>query len=60
VRTASRQTTAVFQPVASWTDGLTRRERWTVAVVRRVASLLPRFNVDYSALRQRLRQRKAL
>ena len=58
VRTASRQTTAVFQPAASWTDGLTRRERWTVAAVRRIASLLPRYNVDYAALRQRLRQRK--
>jgi len=58
VRTASRKTTTVFQPASSWKDGLTRREQWTVAAVRRIASLLPRFNVDYAALRQRLRQRK--
>ena len=58
VRTASRQTTAVFPPATSWTDGLTRREQWTVAAVRGIASMLPRFNVDYPALRQRLRQRK--
>ncbi len=58
VRTASRKTTTVFQPASWWKDGLTRREQWTVAAVRRIASLLPRFNVDYAALRQRLRQRK--
>jgi hypothetical protein len=58
VRTASRQTTAVFRQVTSWKDGLTRREQWTVAAVRGIAALLPRFNVNYAALRQRLRQRK--
>ncbi len=58
VRTASRQTTAVFQPATSWRDGLTRREQWTVAAVSGIASLLPRFNVNYAELRQRLRQRK--
>ena len=57
VRTASRQTTAVFQQVTSWRDGLTRREQWIVATVRGIASLLPRFNVNYAAFRQRLRQR---
>ncbi|MFQ5565919.1 MAG: sulfotransferase, partial [Paracoccaceae bacterium] len=58
VRTASRQTTAVFQQSASWKDGLTRRERWTVAAVHAIASWLPGFNVHYPALRRRLRRRK--
>ncbi len=58
VRTASRQSTAVFQPATSWKDGLTRREQWTVVAVRGIASVLPSFNVDYAALRRRLRQRK--
>jgi len=59
VRTSSRQTTVVFQQAISWKDGLTRRERWVVAAVRAIASLLPRFNVNYAALLQRLRQRKS-
>jgi hypothetical protein len=58
VRTASRQTTAVFQQASSWKDGLPRREQWIVAVVRRIASVLPRFNVNYAALLHRLGQRK--
>ena len=57
VRTSSRQTTKVFQPATSWRDGLTLREQCTVAVVRAFASFLPRFNVNYPALRQRLRRR---
>jgi hypothetical protein len=57
VRTASRQTTEVFQPAASWREGLTWREQLTVAAVSRIASLMPRFNVNYAALRRRLRQR---
>jgi hypothetical protein len=58
VRTSSRQTTAIFRQATSWKDGLTKREQWAVAAVRGIASLLPRFNVDYPALRQLLRQRK--
>ena len=58
VRTASQQTHAVFQRTGSWQDGLPRRERWIISIVRGIASFLPRFNVNYAELRQRLQQRK--
>lgn len=56
VSTASRRTTEVFQASESWDDGLTRREKAVVATVHAVASLLPGYNVDYCALRRRLRR----
>jgi hypothetical protein len=56
VRTASRQTTRVFQQASSWKDGLSLREQWIVTLVRGFASVLPRFNVNYAALRHSLGQ----
>lgn len=56
VRTSSRQTKGVFRPADSWTEGLTRRERLIVTLVRSVARLLPRYAVNYAALRERLRR----
>lgn len=54
VKTASRPTTTVFRSAASWTDGLTLREKTVIAVVSALAGLLPRYRVDYAALRRRL------
>jgi hypothetical protein len=57
VRTASKITTKVFQTATSWKDGLTLRELLVIGIVRSVAGLLPRFRVNYPALRRRLRER---
>ena len=55
VRTSSRKTTSVFKPAQSWKEGLTRREIAVVTAVRAVARFLPRYNVNYAALRRRLK-----
>ena len=57
VRTASQKTTSVFRAGNAWQEGLTRREIAVVLAVRTAALRLPRYNVDYAALRQRLRDR---
>jgi hypothetical protein len=54
VRTSSRSTTEVFVPVPDWRDGLTCRERFWVRATAIVFGLLPRYRVDYSALRRRV------
>ncbi len=54
VRTASRASTGVFRSAASWREGLSWREILTVSAVRALASLQPRFRVDYAALRRRI------
>jgi len=56
VRTASQKTASVFQSTTTkWTDGLTWRERLAVWAFHTAASFLPDYNVDYTALRRRLR-----
>jgi hypothetical protein len=55
VRTSSRKTTEVFAPVETWTEGLTSRERIAVKLATRFAKGKPRYNVDYQALRSRIR-----
>lgn len=54
VRTSSRSTTEVFEPVSDWRDGLTRRERFWVRLTTALLSFLPRYRADYSVLRRRL------
>lgn len=54
VRTSSRETTEVFSPVESWTEGLTARERRIVSWTNRIAQLHPRYHIDYRKLRSRL------
>ena len=46
VRTASQKTEGVFQSEASWSDGLTSRERTVVALTHAVFNLLPGLRVD--------------
>jgi hypothetical protein len=57
VRTSSRSTTEIFESVADWRDGLTCRERFWVRATAIVFGLLPRYRVDYAALRRRLNHR---
>jgi len=54
VRTASRRTTAIVRPSASWTDALSLRERAMISAVRLAAPLLPRYRASYGELRNRL------
>lgn len=54
VRTASRRTTAIFRSQASWTSGLSLRERAVIAAVGLAAPLLSRYRIDYGELRSRL------
>lgn len=56
VRTSSRDTTEVFGQAASWRDGLTLREQIIVAIAGAMAKLLPRYRVNYAALRRRARR----
>lgn len=52
VRTASQAKTEVFGPAGSWREGLTLREKLVVTVIRSLAQLLPRYRLDYAALRR--------
>src|SRR5690606_32570178 len=54
VRTASRETTEVFRPAASWREGLSVREQRIVAAAATACRLLPRYRVDYESLRRRI------
>ncbi len=46
VRTASQKTASVFRSEASWSDGLTMREKIIVALTYGLFGLLPAFRVD--------------
>ncbi len=46
VRTASQKTESVFRSEASWSEGLTLREKIIVALTHAVFGLLPAFRVD--------------
>ncbi len=55
VATSSRVTTQVFAGDARWSDGLSLRERITVRLTAAIAGLLPKYRLDYRALRERHR-----
>ena len=59
VSTSSRKTTEVFASKESWTNGLTARERWIVSWTCRIASLHPRYMIDYQKLRARIGHMRA-
>jgi hypothetical protein len=56
VRTASKASSGVFDSGASWTDGLTMRERMVVATASVLARIIPGRNLDYPALAAATRQ----
>jgi len=59
VRTASQRTESVFQSEASWSDGLTLREKRIVALTHALFNLLPGFRVDRRRLEKRVEASRA-
>ncbi|MDF3074815.1 MAG: hypothetical protein K0S54_2482 [Alphaproteobacteria bacterium] len=56
VRTASNATSGVFDSGASWSDGLTLRERIVVVTASVLARIIPGRSLDYQALAAATRQ----
>lgn len=59
VRTASQKTEGIFQSEASWSDGLTTREKVIVALTHALFNLLPGFRVDRRRLEKTVEASRA-